>query len=179
MSHPGIGFPGILALLCLSLIVLSSFAAEAASWLELMILVLGFILLGIEIFALPGFGIAGILGILFILFSLFTLVVPTVGPIKFDWDWDQLSVTTLAFMERLGYFIGTLFISLLIILIIARYLTPGLLKRSKLVLEEKESEDIKARQIPAIGEEGIAYSDLRPGGKILINHQIIDAVKKE
>jgi membrane-bound serine protease (ClpP class) len=179
MSHPGFGFPGILALVCLSLILLSSFAAEAASWLELIILGAGLFLLFIEIFVLPGFGIAGVLGILLTLFALFTLMVPTAGPLEFNWDWDKLNFATLAFIERLGYFIGTLLLALIIIALLARYLTPTFLRRSRIILEgdqEGSVAGLERKQIPLVGAEGIAHSSLRPGGKILIDQQVLDAV---
>lgn len=179
MSHPGFGFPGILAIVCLCFILLSSFAAEAASWLEIIILIVGLVLIGVEIFVLPGFGIAGVLGILLTLFALFTLMVPTAGPLEFNWDWDKLNVATLTFIERLGYFIGTLLFSLVIIALLVRYLTPTFLRKSRLILEgdqEGSVAGIEAKAMPAVGTEGIAHSPLRPGGKILINNQVLDAV---
>ncbi|MBS0653977.1 MAG: hypothetical protein JSR39_10700 [Verrucomicrobia bacterium] len=179
MSHPGFGFPGVLALVCLCFILLSSFAAEAASWLEIIILIGGITLLCVEIFVLPGFGIAGVLGILLTLFALFTLMVPTAGPLEFNWDWDKLNFATLAFIERLGYFIGTLLLSLIIIALLARYLTPTFLRKSRIILEgdqEGSVAGLEAKAMPAVGTEGIAHSALRPGGKILINNQVLDAV---
>ncbi len=179
MSHPGFGFPGVLALICLCFILLSSFAAEAASWLEIIILIAGLILLGVEIFVLPGFGIAGVLGILLTLFALFTLMVPTAGPLEFNWDWDQLNFATLAFIERLGYFIGTLLLSLIIIALLARYLTPTFLRKSRIILEgdqEGSVAGLETKAMPVVGTEGITHSSMRPGGKILINNQVLDAV---
>lgn len=179
MSHPGFGVPGVVALVCLCFILLSSFAAEAASWLEIIILIAGLVLISVEVFVLPGFGIAGVLGILLTLFALFTLMVPTAGPLEFNWDWDQLNFATLAFLERLGYFIGTLLLSLIVIALLARYLTPTFLRKSRIILEgdqEGSVAGLEAKAMPAIGAEGIAQSSLRPGGKILINNQVLDAV---
>lgn len=179
MSHPGLGLPGILALVCLSLILLSSFAAEAASWLEIIILAVGLCLILVEVFILPGFGVTGILGILLTLFALFTLMVPTAGPLEFNWDWNQLNFATLAFIERLGYFIGTLILSLIAIAVLARYLSPTFLRKSRIILEQDQEGSvagIEANAMPAVGTEGIAHSALRPGGKILINNQVLDAV---
>ena len=179
MSHPGFGFAGILAVVCLGLILLSSFAAEAAGWLELIFLGVGILLILVEVFLLPGFGIAGILGILLTLFALFTLMVPTAGPLEFNWDWDKLNFATLAFIERLGYFIGTLLLSLLVIALLARYLTPTFLRKSRIILEgdqEGSTAGLEAKEMPAIGTEGVAHSALRPGGKILINNQVLDGV---
>jgi len=179
MSHPGFGVPGVVALVCLCFILLSSFAAEAASWLEIIILIAGLVLISVEVFVLPGFGIAGVLGILLTLFALFTLMVPTAGPLEFNWDWDQLNFATLAFLERLGYFIGTLLLSLIVIALLARYLTPTFLRKSRIILEgdqEGSVAGLEAKAMPAVGTEGIAQSPLRPGGKILINNQVLDAV---
>ncbi len=179
MSHPGFGFPGVLALVCLCFILLSSFAAEAASWLEVIILIGGLTLLCVEIFVFPGFGIAGVLGALLTLFALFTLMLPTSGSLEFNWDWDKLNFATLAFIERLGYFIGTLLVSLFVIVLIARYLTPPFLRKSRIVLEgdqEGSVAGLETKAMPVVGAEGIVHSPLRPGGKILINNQVLDAV---
>lgn len=63
LQSPGLGLPGGLALLALVVLVGAPFIAGLASVLDIVLIVLGLVLLGVEIFVLPGFGIAGILGI--------------------------------------------------------------------------------------------------------------------
>ncbi len=179
MSHPGFGFPGILAVVCLGLVLLSSFAVETANSLELIFLATGLLLLLVEIFILPGFGIAGVLGILITLFALFALTVPTMGSLEFSWDWEKMNIATLAFFERLGYFIGTLLLSVLVIILIARYVTPTLLRRSRLVLE-KDQEGYVASSFEAqmIGKTGTVMTELKPAGHILVEGQPYQALSE-
>jgi membrane-bound ClpP family serine protease len=178
MSHPGFGFPAILALICLGLILLSSFAVETASWLEVIFLATGLLLIGVEVLFLPGFGVAGVMGGILTLVSLFALMVPLSGPIQWEGDWSQLNDATVAFLERLGYFASALVASILVILFFARYLTPTLLKNSRIVLEgdqEGSTAGMDLYLLPSAGAEGTVHSTLRPGGKIMIGKQIFDA----
>lgn len=178
MSHPGFGFPAILALTCLGLILLSSFASEAAGMLELIILGLGLLLLAIEIFVLPGFGWTGVLGILLTLVGLFTLMVPMGGG-AFTWDTSQWGLAAGLFAERAVYFAVTLLLSVIIIGILARYLTPLFLKKSPLILKE-DQEGFSASEFDhqMIGKVGEVVTELKPAGHIMIEGALFPALSE-
>jgi len=76
LKVPGFGFPGILGITCIALLFFGQMGAGAARWTDLILVVVGMILLGIELFLIPGFGIVGILGILAIVAGLFMMIVP-------------------------------------------------------------------------------------------------------
>jgi membrane-bound serine protease (ClpP class) len=61
---PGFGVGGIIGLCCLAAFFLGQYTAHLAGMEELLLLTLGLVLLGLEIFVIPGFGIAGVAGIL-------------------------------------------------------------------------------------------------------------------
>jgi membrane-bound serine protease (ClpP class) len=167
MSHPGLGLPGLVALICLALILLSSFAVQAASWLELIILAVGVLLLLVEIFILPGFGAFGIIGILLTLAGLFALMLP------FDFQAWHLYPEVL--WKYLSYFSGAVIATLVTIFLLARFFARTPLITRRLVLTDSQ-EPFIVTSLPPAGSEGIALSPLRPSGKIEVNHQVYDAI---
>ncbi len=179
VSHPGFGLPGIMALTCLALILLSNFAATAINWLEILLVVLGILLLLAEIFILPGFGVVGILGILLIVFGLGATMLPAMRATDFSWDWHQWSLHTFEFFERLIYYVVALILSILIIAVFARFATPRLLRRSRIVHQGDQEGSVagpETKSLPPLGSEGEAFTSLRPGGKVFIENQLYDAL---
>ncbi|MGE5847587.1 MAG: NfeD family protein, partial [Ignavibacteria bacterium] len=87
-------------------------------------------------------------------------------------DWDQVSVAIFQLT-------GALVLSLLVFLIILKYL-PKSSTFSKLVLAEEESADKGFVSYPSdkelIGKEGIALTDLRPAGSAEFNGERIDVI---
>ena len=71
IKTPGWGLPGTAGLIALALFFGSSYILDLASVIEIVIFILGVILLILEIFLIPGFGILGVLGILFMIAGLF------------------------------------------------------------------------------------------------------------
>ena len=66
-SAPGISFGGLVAGLCFALFFWSRFLGGTAGWLEVVLFIAGIAFLGIELFVMPGFGVAGITGMLLLL----------------------------------------------------------------------------------------------------------------
>ncbi|MCA9422115.1 MAG: hypothetical protein KC592_13920, partial [Nitrospira sp.] len=64
MRMPGFGVPGALGLISLALFFWGHGLVQLAGLEEFLLVGLGLILVGLEIFVIPGFGIAGILGIM-------------------------------------------------------------------------------------------------------------------
>lgn len=169
LNHPGLLFPGLVAGICLTLILLSSFAAEAANWLELIILFGGIALLLLELFVIPGFGVIGILGIVLILLGLFTLMLPHLGSNGQLFDGNALALAGETILNRLAWLCGSLLLSLLIIGILWHYLS----RRSKLFnrfVLKGEQEGFRAVEFNAelIGKTGICLTDLKPSGHVLV-----------
>ncbi len=179
ISHPGFGIPGIAAISCLALILLSHFAVETINWLELIILAVGVILLLVELLILPGFGVAGILGTILTLVGLFALMLPDIGSVQFSWNFADLNLATIAFLERLEYICFAFLLSVIVISVLAFFFSPRLLKMSRLVLNGEQTgytagPDINT--LPAIGSCGLVHASLRPGGKVIIDGKIYDAL---
>ncbi len=181
MSSPGFGIPGAVAILCLFLVLLSSFAMEAASWLEVILIIAGLVLLGLELFVIPGFGVAGLAGIAAIIVGLFALMLPGLETVSFDQDSNTWNAAGEVFMERLVWLCGSLVVGLVVVALLARYVLPRFTAFNRLVLtgEQDSSEGYVAgvdpRTLPPPGSQGVVEATLRPSGSVIIDDVLYTA----
>jgi membrane-bound serine protease (ClpP class) len=63
LRTPGLGVPGALGITSLALFFWGHWLVRLAGWEELLLMAAGLILLALELFVIPGFGVAGIFGI--------------------------------------------------------------------------------------------------------------------
>lgn len=175
MQSPGIGFPlGIAVLAAVLYFAPLYLEGLAANW-EILLFIVGVILVAIEIFAIPGFGVAGISGIILIFGA---LVLSLVDNVNFDFEGVQLrgfgiAVTTVV----LGIFGGFL---------LALYLgkkvftaESGMFRNFALNTVQHRDEgyvSIETSMLKLKGKKGVAQTVLRPGGKVNIDNEIFDAV---
>ncbi len=89
LCAPGTCVGGITALLCFALFYWSRFHAGTSGMLELVLFGTGVLLLAVEIFVLPGFGVAGIGGILLIVISMVLACQNFIVP-ESEHDWNTL-----------------------------------------------------------------------------------------
>ncbi|MBE0570164.1 MAG: nodulation protein NfeD [Ignavibacteriaceae bacterium] len=168
VKSPGWGVPGTAGLIALSLFFGSSYILQLASIIEILMFVVGLGLILVEVFVIPGFGVAGISGIILIIASLFLSLVSQ-DPFL---DWDdvsnaiiQLSVSLLA--------------ALVLIFLVAKYLPKSnIFKKFILSEEEKATEGYTSRinYSELLGAEGISITTLRPAGTAEINGKRVDVV---
>ncbi len=74
LRSPGFGVGGIIGVVALSLFFGASFMAELATVTEVLILLAGVILVLLEVFVIPGFGVAGISGIILMLWGMYNML---------------------------------------------------------------------------------------------------------
>jgi membrane-bound serine protease (ClpP class) len=79
LKIPGLGWGGGVAIVCAAVLIGAPFMVGLASFWHVLVFLLGIILLGVEVFVLPGFGVVGVAGVALILLGLVLLIVPT-GP---------------------------------------------------------------------------------------------------
>ena len=181
INTPGFGFPGSIALGCLALILLSSFASHAINWIEIIILVAGLILLALELFVIPGFGITGILGILLTIIGLFALMLPGISKLNI-FDLDTFRLVGMTFIERLAWLCGALVFSIIVIVLLAKFFSHRFFRFSNLILKgEQESKEgyvsgIPRDKMPEEGEIGETVTPLRPSGKVHIGDNLFDGI---
>lgn len=184
-STPGLGLPGLVAVICFALIVGSKYLTGLANWVEIVLLVAGVILLLIELFVLPGFGIAGILGIVFILVGLFGMLI-TNPPGRLPWpetphDWTMLTNGLLGIIYGVVGF-------LVLASVISRFLPrlqfmSGLILAPTPVVSDPMAAQISmtappqsSRDAVRVGEVGEVISKLRPVGRAKFGDIIVDVV---
>ena len=69
-AAPGVSVGGLTAVLCFTLFFWSRFLGGTAGWLEVILFVAGVVFVIVELFVIPGFGVAGMGGFLLIVISL-------------------------------------------------------------------------------------------------------------
>ena len=181
INTPGFGVPGSVALGCLALILLSSFASHAINWIEIIILCVGLILLALELFVIPGFGITGILGIILTIIGLFALMLPGIDRLNFL-EPGTFKLVGVAFIERLAWLCGGLIFAIVMIILMAHFFSHRFFRFSKLILKgEQEKKEgyvsgVPRELMPDIGELGETVTPLRPSGKVHIGDNLFDAV---
>lgn len=170
LQTPGVGFPGIMAGIGSILFFAPLYIMGLAESWEIVLFLMGVILILIEIFVLPGFGLAGISGISLVIFSLGVSLIGNVG-LNFP-ELNQISqaIWTMAL---------TLTIGVAMIASFVRYI-PGNAMFNKLVLSESTDRahgyTSADSQVELLGEEGVAMTALRPSGTALLNDRRVDVV---
>jgi membrane-bound serine protease (ClpP class) len=170
LQTPGIGFPGIMAGIGSLLFFAPLYIMGLAQSWEIVLFIMGVILIVIEIFVIPGFGLAGISGISLVIFSLGVSLIGNVG-LQFP-EIGQISqaIWTMAI---------TLILGVAMIASMVRYLPENIMFNT-LVLSE--STDRSRGYTGAdthdelLGSEGVTVTALRPSGTALLNDRRIDVV---
>lgn len=173
LKTPGIGVPTVIAIIAFGLYFIGNFIAGLAGMEEIVIFVVGVLLLLIEVFVLPGFGIAGFLGVCAILIALIlgmTERFPGGPPIP---TLPDLKVPLLTVVWT---FIGSVFVMVLL----GRFLPKTSVFR-KMELAAATAADqgyVAAAPLPrpVPGSVGVAETVLRPAGKARFDGQLVDVV---
>ena len=162
------GVPGTVAVIALALFFGSGYILDLASVIEIVIFVIGVVLLLLEIFVIPGFGIVGVLGILFMIAGLFFGLVS-------DFGLTDYSLLSAAITQLAAVFV----LAAVFIFILSRFLPKSdiwnrLILRADIADKSGYATGESFEHL--IGAEGIALTTLRPAGAAIINGNRIDVV---
>lgn len=172
LQTPGVGFP-IAAAIIAALLYFTPLYLEglAENW-EVILFLVGIVLLAVEIFVLPGFGVAGIAGAAFIMAS---LILSLVGNVGFDFEFTMPQEIMTAFftvmLSSVVGFFGSLYLA-------KKLLTTSALSSLVLASVQNKNEGyvgVDTKEAALIGKEGVAFTVLRPSGKVQIDNDIYDA----
>ncbi len=170
LQTPGVGFPGIMALLGAALFFAPHYMIGLVESWELVLFIVGLILLLIEIFVIPGFGVAGIVGMTLIILSLLAGLIGNVG-LQFP-DLRHIA-------EAVWTLIMTLLLSGILIYSLSRYL-PTSRRFNRLVLQpalHREAGYMASEaRTDLLGQEGITLTPLRPSGMARFKEERVDVV---
>lgn len=171
MQTPGLGFAGLAALVALVFYLVPYYLnGLAANW-EILAFFIGIGLIGVEIFVLPGFGVAGISGIVLTVGSLFLIMINNDA---FNFEFVPMDNMLYALAAALAGSLGGM------ILLLAggsRLPDTRFFKKIALTGTQNRSEGYVSLRYSEslVGKKGTAETVLRPSGKVLIDGKMYDA----
>ena len=173
LKVPGLTVPGIIAALSFILVFWahSKFSGQTFV-LALLLFLMGLVLIGLEIFVIPGFGACGIFGILCMLAGLALVTVDKIPQTGAEWGilGIRISRYLFAMMGAMG-----------LALVIARYL-PKLPGANRLVLNAPPETTVAdmlpggAEAAELLGAIGTTNTPLRPAGVVKFADKFVDVV---
>jgi membrane-bound serine protease (ClpP class) len=169
VKTPGWGLPGTMAVIALALFFGANYILELASAIEIILFVAGVILLLVEIFIIPGFGVFGILGILFMISGLFLGLIADFPLI----DWSDISF---AIIQLASTFVATG----ILIFIMSRLLPKSNIWNNLILVKNLDAQSGYTMSRPSfihlLNSSGKSYTDLRPAGTVVIGDERYDVV---
>lgn len=172
LQTPGIGFPILIAISAALLYFAPLYIEGLTTHYEIVLFVLGLILIAIELFVIPGFGVTGVLGAIFVITGLALAMVGNVG-------FDFTGVNGVEVLRAFLIVIIAFFLSLTG----SFYLGQKLFSTSRFgelalnTVQETTSgyTSADATMKTLVGKSGVAFTMLRPSGKVEIEDEIYDA----
>ena len=168
IKTPGWGLPGTAGLIALALFFGSSYILQLASIVEILMFVAGIILIAVEIFIIPGFGLPGIAGIILVFASIFLSLLGGDPFITFETISVAIIQLTIALIA-----------AIVLVFILAKFL-PKTSAFSRLVLAESEKADQGYVSYPSetslLGKTGKSLTVLRPAGIAEIEGKKYDVI---
>lgn len=175
LQTPGIGF-ALAASVIAAIIYFAPLYLEgiAQNW-EILMFFIGVLLILVEIFAIPGFGIAGVSGIILAVLGL-ALSMSHGDIVVVE---DGLVFNFEPFAKSLFVVMISMFLSISISLLLSQRIVKTNMF-SRIALNKVQDTDegyisVSTEQDALLGKEGVAYTVLRPSGKVLIDDELYDA----
>lgn len=172
LQTPGVGFPILASIVAVILYFVPNYLNGLAENWEIVLFMVGVILIALEVFVIPGFGVAGVLGLICTIGS---LILVMLNNDFFDFSFvggEEIFVATATvILGMLGAIIVMFFGG-------ARLLNSNVFKR--VALQEVQDKDqgftsTFYKEKSLVGMQGKTYTRLRPSGKIEIDGVIYDA----
>ena len=172
LQSPGLGFPIIAAITAAVLYFAPLYLEGLAENWEILVFLAGLILIGIELFVIPGFGVAGIAGIAL---TITALALAMVGNVGFDFSGVDGSVLTRSFL--IAIISSTVSVAGSIALAVKLFQTNAFAHFLLKTATSREDGYVGTSTQPfeLIGMEGTAYTDMMPSGKVEIDDKLYDA----
>jgi membrane-bound serine protease (ClpP class) len=176
LQTPGVGFPLIAALVAAALYFAPHYLQGLAEHWEILLFIAGIGLILLEIFIIPGFGIAGISGIILIITALILSMTLNFG---FDFSFTPSTTIIKRIAIVLGFstigFLSSVWLGMKLINTNSRFGTMAL----KTELRKEIgfiSQNLTIHEL--VGKTGLSTTLLRPSGKVKINDEIYDAISE-
>lgn len=171
LQTPGIGFPLAAAVLAAILYFTPYYLNGLAENWEIIAFFIGLILIMLEIFVIPGFGVAGISGIVI---TITALILVMLNNDLFDFSFVGFRALVAATLAALSGVLGSI-----VLLFIAgvRFTESRAFARVALTDTMNRDEGYTSTFYSAdmIGKTGTAQTVLRPSGRVIIDGEVFDA----
>ena len=177
MRTPGLGIAAVVAILCFATLLGSHYLVGMAQWGEIGLFAVGLVLIILEVFVIPGFGVAGISGTILCVVALLAMVIPN-APTEFPWpktslDWEAAERGVVPLL--VGFIIAVIGGG-----IMSRYLpkAPGTRRLFLGPVEHVKGPPVSAQSPMAgirVGATGEVVGMCRPVGKVRFGDDLLDA----
>ena len=171
-QHPGALFPiGVSMIASLLYFAPNYLEGLAANW-EIILFFVGLVLLILEIFVIPGFGVAGVSGIIFLISA---LVLALVKNNYFNFENVQRnSLNTALAIVSISFFL-----TIILAFIASKFLTSSnyfeRIAHTQTLADSKLVNSILHRET-VLNMQGICITDIKPQGKVEVNGNLYNAV---
>ena len=175
LQSPGIGF-ALGASVVAALLYFAPLYLEgmAENW-ELILFIVGIILIMVEVFAIPGFGVAGVAGIIAVITGLTLSMVDNVVFEDPEFTGEGLGLL----LRSLSLVLVSMLLGLILSLWVTRKLLTSTAFGNLSLKSEQRIEEgyvgVETEQDNLVGETGIAHTVLRPSGHVKIQDKLYDA----
>lgn len=175
LKVPGTTVPGIVAALCFIMLFWAwAPVSGQLAWLAGLLFVLGLVLVLLEVFVLPGFGVSGVIGIVLMLAAIVLVTLDKIPENGSQWLAVGGKIATYLF-ALIGAAVGAF--------LIARFL-PKVPVANRMVLAptaEREAADPTilpgaAQAAGLLGAIGVTSTVLRPAGTVQFGEEFVDVV---
>ncbi len=172
LQTPGVGFPILASIVAIILYFVPNYLNGLAENWEILMFVVGIILISLEVFVIPGFGVAGVLGLICTVGS---LVLVMLNNDLFDFSFvggEQIFISVATVLAGLTGAIIVMFFGG------AKIVNSNFFKRVALQEVQNTEEGFTStvyKQKSMIGKTGKTYTRLRPSGRVEIEGEIYDA----
>jgi membrane-bound serine protease (ClpP class) len=171
---PGHGIGALIGVACFVLLFWSHFLGGTAGWLSALLFLLGVAFVAVEIFLLPGTVVPGLVGSALVLVSIVMVCQGFLIP-ETESDLHTLARTMAMIVVSGGIFVGAA------IIITRRMETLPFFNRLMLAPPDAEPQTARSKAADgegplALGDQGVAHTPLRPGGKGRFGERTLDVM---
>jgi membrane-bound serine protease (ClpP class) len=175
IQSPGFGLAGTLGVTALAIFFGAQYVIGMADFIDIILVGLGLGLIVLEVFVLPGFGVAGIAGIISLIAGLYMSLTRVPIP-QYDWDYARL--------EDAGITAATFIITFSGLVALSAYFLPRSGLMGRLVLADAQDtergyivQEDRDEQLNT-GLRGVSSTVLRPAGRGRFNGNNYDVVTR-
>ena len=178
-NTPGVGVAGLVALIGLAIFVGAPYLTGLANVWEIVVLLLGVALILVEIFVIPGFGVAGISGLVLVLVGLLATFIPEEPGRTFPLYWPSMPSALEGLKLGVITLASAMAVSVVGMVLFSRYL-PQMPYLHRLVPENPTPVTVAPEDpyqgMAQVGDLGTCETALRPAGKAKFGGVLVDVV---